>query len=193
LTTVVSTPPSDAELIRDFVNTRDILDGGEVLASPAALSDWCVARGLVDGEFSASSGDLRKATELREALRQLLLANTGVEVDTAAAFQVVDRVAKRARIELCFEECAGKLVPAATGITAALGAVVIAVHRSMADDSWARLKACRARDCEWAFIDTAKNHSRAWCSMRVCGNREKARSFRERQRAGDANAGPAQR
>ena len=66
------------------------------------------------------------------------------------------------------------------GVTGALGRVIIAVHDAVADGSWQRLKACRARDCEWAFIDTAKNQSRAWCSMRSCGNREKARAYRRR-------------
>ena len=74
--------------------------------------------------------------------------------------------------------------PAATGVDAALGRLVIAVHSAMADGSWDRLKACRASDCEWAFIDNARNHSRAWCSMKSCGNREKARAFRERHRHG---------
>ncbi len=47
-------------------------------------------------------------------------------------------------------------------------------------DEWSRLKACRRHSCLWAFYDHARNKSRAWCSMEVCGNREKARSFRQR-------------
>jgi predicted RNA-binding Zn ribbon-like protein len=35
----------------------------------------------------------------------------------------------------------------------------------------------------WAFYDRSKNRSGHWCSMRVCGNRAKARQFRERRRA----------
>ena len=70
------------------------------------------------------------------------------------------------------------------GRPAPAGRYVIAVHHAMADGSWERLKACRASDCEWAFIDSARNHSRAWCSMKSCGNREKARAFRERHRHG---------
>ena len=173
-----------SELIRDFVNTRDLLEDGEALTSPVALVDWCESHGLTRGPLRASAADLSRAIEFREALRQLLLANTGgVEVETVPAFEVLDRVARSARIELCFEECAGKLSPATTGVAAVLGRLVIAVHGAMGDGSWERLKACRAADCEWAFIDSAKNHSRAWCSMKVCGNREKARTFRERQRA----------
>ncbi len=28
--------------------------------------------------------------------------------------------------------------------------------------------------CGWLFLDTSKNHSRTWCSMRMCGARQKA-------------------
>jgi predicted RNA-binding Zn ribbon-like protein len=130
----------------------------------------------------ATEADLRQAIELREALRQALLAHNGVEVDEVAAFAALDRAARQARIQLCFEQGGGELVPDSGGVTASLGRIAIAVHGAMADGSWARLKACRASDCEWAFLDTAKNHSRAWCSMSSCGNREKARAFRERHR-----------
>jgi predicted RNA-binding Zn ribbon-like protein len=43
------------------------------------------------------------------------------------------------------------------------------------------VKICPAADCRWAFFDHSRNRSRTWCSMRVCGNREKARAWRERQ------------
>ena len=173
---------TDTELIREFVNTKDILDGKEALSSPAELDRWLEEAGLRRDAVGASAGDFKQALQLREALRQILLANTGVELDTREHFDVLDRVARRARIELCFERCAGELSPVASGAPAALGRLVIAVHRAMADGSWGRLKACRASDCEWAFIDNARNQSRAWCSMSSCGNREKARHFRERQR-----------
>ena len=43
-----------------------------------------------------------------------------------------------------------------------------------------RMKACRADDCRWAFLDTSKNRSRAWCSMESCGNRAKVHTYRQR-------------
>ena len=61
-------------------------------------------------------------------------------------------------------------------------------YSSAADrDAWKRLKACRLHTCEWAFYDHTKNRSGAWCNMAVCGNRAKARAYRER-RAGVAGA-----
>lgn len=177
---------SGTDLIRDFVNTKHILDGREELATPGGLGIWLAGQGLVEPGAQATAADLRHAVELREALRLLLLANNGVEADTAGAFAVLDGIACRARVGLRYGEAGSELVPAAPGIKGALGTIVAAVHGATADGSWAHLKACRARDCEWAFVDCAKNQSRAWCSMRSCGNREKARAFRERQRA----AGP---
>ena len=53
----------------------------------------------------------------------------------------------------------------------------------VADDP-TRLKQCPAPDgCGWLFYDTSKNHTRRWCSMRMCGNGAKARRFQHRLRA----------
>jgi predicted RNA-binding Zn ribbon-like protein len=44
------------------------------------------------------------------------------------------------------------------------------------------VRQCGASDCDWLFLDTTKNRSRQWCSMRSCGNREKARRHYQRLR-----------
>jgi hypothetical protein len=43
---------------------------------------------------------------------------------------------------------------------------------------------CASSTCQWLFLDTSKNHTRRWCDMKVCGNRNKARRFHLRQAAG---------
>lgn len=43
-----------------------------------------------------------------------------------------------------------------------------------------RLRECAADDCGWLFIDTTRNHSRIWCSMKSCGNRAKVARYRTR-------------
>ena len=54
------------------------------------------------------------------------------------------------------------------------------VAEAEADGTWRRMKACPA--CGWAFYDRSRNRSRTWCAMAICGNRAKARSYRERHR-----------
>ncbi len=117
---------------------------------------------------------------MREALRELLRANNGIDVDEAAAAATLDAAARRAGLTVRFDAGAVRLVPGARGVQGALGGVLAAAAEAMADGSWQRLKACRADDCRWAFVDQARNHSRQWCDMRVCGNRQKARVFRAR-------------
>jgi len=51
------------------------------------------------------------------------------------------------------------------------------------DGSWRRVKICREDTCQWVFYDQSKNSAKQWCSMRVCGNRNKTRAYRARQRA----------
>jgi predicted RNA-binding Zn ribbon-like protein len=55
------------------------------------------------------------------------------------------------------------------------------IARADAEGSWERMKICPADDCLWAFYDFSRNHSRTWCDMSVCGNRAKARTYRERR------------
>ena len=45
------------------------------------------------------------------------------------------------------------------------------------------VRECAGAGCGWLFLDTSRNHTRRWCSMRSCGNREKARRFYRRRRA----------
>jgi predicted RNA-binding Zn ribbon-like protein len=40
------------------------------------------------------------------------------------------------------------------------------------------VRECHETSCRWLFLDHSKNHSRRWCSMKLCGNRSKIRRFR---------------
>jgi predicted RNA-binding Zn ribbon-like protein len=125
-------------------------------------------------DFEAGREELADpaALELREAIRTLLRANNGLAVDVAAASRVLSRAARDADLRVGFTD--GALVFESTD------RILAALAEAMADGSWSRLKACRSDTCQFAFIDTARNRSRQWCDMAVCGNREKARRFRSR-------------
>jgi predicted RNA-binding Zn ribbon-like protein len=90
------------------------------------------------------------------------------------------------------EDGEATLVPESPGVSAALGRILITVVRAMDEGSWGRLKACPNDACRWAFYDHSKNRSGKWCTMEVCGNRMKARTFRQRQASGKGVSHPAQ-
>jgi predicted RNA-binding Zn ribbon-like protein len=176
------TAPGRLELVRLFVNTADLEDGTDALAEPSALAAWLERHDLArDG--SASEADVAAARALREAIRGLLLENNGVRAREESA-EILSRTAERARLALRFEAAGeASLEPAATGVDGALGRLVAIAAMAMADGTWSRLKACQADPCGWAFYDHARNRSRRWCSMAVCGNRTKARAYRRRHAA----------
>jgi predicted RNA-binding Zn ribbon-like protein len=70
-------------------------------------------------------------------------------------------------------------------VRGAFAGVAVAVMACTADGTWPRLKVCQATSCRWAFLDTSKNRSRTWCSMRMCGNRTKTRAYRARRGLSD--------
>jgi predicted RNA-binding Zn ribbon-like protein len=112
----------------------------------------------------------------------MALANNG-EPASAAATSTVERQARESRLEARFPADGGwRLEPRAPGLAGSLGRLIAILVEAMADGSWSRIKACSADNCQWVFYDTSKNRSGHWCSMRVCGNREKARQFRARRR-----------
>jgi predicted RNA-binding Zn ribbon-like protein len=175
--------PDRLEALRDFVNTIDREEERDDVATPASLARWLVDRGLLPvAESRLSEADHARAIELREALRRMALANNG-EPPSAEATAAVERLAREALLEARFPAGGGwGLEPRAGGMAGSLGRLIAILVEAMADGSWSRLKACSADTCQWLFYDTSKNRSGHWCSMRVCGNRAKARQFRARRR-----------
>ena len=178
--------PFPLELVRQFVNTREQSTDTEELSSPGALVAWLSEQGMVTEGTPASRQDLARAVELREALRAHLLANNEGVPPTEMVCETIDRAARRAKLVPRLDPQSGSVLePEARGVDGALGRLLAIVHESLADGTWPRLKACRDTTCQWAFYDHTKNHSGAWCTMALCGNRAKARAYRERQGVGE--------
>jgi hypothetical protein len=151
------TPDADVDLVLDFLNTVDIGAGTDLLTEPAGRRAWLAARGLTDTEDAAG---------IRTGLR-------------AAVGDPAPGAATSATVTVSLGPDGPRLV---AGDVA--GAVLAAASRLAVLGEWERVRICSADGCRWAFYDRSRNHSRTWCSMRVCGNREKARAWRERTRAG---------
>ena len=176
--------PDELDHIRQFVNTFDLESLEDKLAEPDGTAAWLTERGLLPEGESLTPADVRQAQTMREALRKLLLAHNGAPLDTAAV-DTVNNAAKSAELVVRFDEHGdAALVPVRPGIDGALGRLIAIVYRSISEGTWERLKACPEDRCEWAFYDWSKNRSGTWCDMAVCGNRAKARAYRERRQRG---------
>jgi predicted RNA-binding Zn ribbon-like protein len=51
-------------------------------------------------------------------------------------------------------------------------------ERLLCSPEASHIRICAAEGCGWAFLDQSKNGSRRWCSMKLCGNREKVARFK---------------
>jgi predicted RNA-binding Zn ribbon-like protein len=181
--------PGQLEDLRQFVNTRDVDLDTDELESPEALSSWLAKRGLLVARARVGKRELKQAIELRETLRELLLANNGGELE-AGSIEALNDAVSGATLSVRFDaDGSPALAVAGSGTGAVIGPLVAIVYEAMVAGTWSRLKACPADDCHWAFYDHSKNHSGTWCEMRVCGNRAKVRAYRERQ----GSAKPASR
>ena len=188
----VSTPnhkiPHQLDLVIDFVNTLDAEEEIDVLATPDGLRRWLAERGLLESaSASVTQSERRRAIELREALRDLLLEHNGGP-PTGGAAQVLQGVARSGELGVHFQpDGSAVLASGGEGFAGALAALLVPVAEASHDGSWERVKACRAGDCLWAFYDHSRNRSGVWCNMAVCGNREKVRAYRRRSPRGQGS------
>jgi predicted RNA-binding Zn ribbon-like protein len=177
------TAPAPLELVQRFVNSVDLESGEDELAGPDELRAWLAERQLIEPDDAVGPADLRRALEVREGLRALLMANNGMPVDQERVDRL-NEIAARAGVRVSFASGAPpELTAAVKGVDGAIARLLAIVATAVAQGHWSRLKACPRDVCHWAFFDHSKNRSGRWCRMEECGNIEKARAFRERQRA----------
>jgi predicted RNA-binding Zn ribbon-like protein len=189
-------PVLGGALCLDFVNTIDPRlepPREDFLPTFEALIDWSVFVGTAGpAEAAALSADAGRdpgqaarvhgrATEFREALFELLRPPRRIG-QPSAALAVVNQELRQALAE-------AELTPAASSYrlgsrpSTDLSRVLWPIARSAAELLTSaeidRVRECDGRGCGWLFRDTSKAGRRRWCSMAICGNRDKARRHRE--------------
>ena len=176
--------PGRLELVREFLNTRDIEAGTDELGSPDALAGWLAAHGLGGQRIAGpSEGEWRTAIALRESLREVLLAHAGGAAHDGPAGTELGSIAGALPVRLEVDaEGAICPVPAGAGVSAGLAGLLLIAAQARAEGTWTRLKVCGADDCRWAFYDRSHARRGAWCDMATCGNMIKNRNLRARQR-----------
>jgi predicted RNA-binding Zn ribbon-like protein len=176
--------PGDLELVRDFVNTLDVLPSTDEIENPHSLASWLAEHRLVPTPPALTDEDLARARSLRKALRAFLLANAGFPLASEAA-EAFDDAAATGRLRARANE-AGRLelLPdEADGLDHAIGRLLSIVFAAQENRTWPRLKACA--ECHWALYDHTRNQSAAWCGSQ-CGARVRARRHRRRRRKDSA-------
>ncbi len=189
----------------DFANTLD--SSGEHLNDYADLvafaaqsqlltpedADWLQAQARRDP--ASAAGSLARAKRLRSAIYAIFTAVVAQErpADHDLEQLNVELAATLQHARVRAEDDSGSYrwgwSGAVKGPDAPLWGIARAAADLLVDDEQRRLvRQCGGTDCNWLFLDTTRNRSRQWCSMRSCGNREKARRHYRRRRTASTTA-----
>ncbi len=185
----------------DFLNTVDswnIEQPTDRLVDLESWLAWAVGAGLLtpaeqrralaNPPPAASNGrflaEVRRFRADWQALLHTLLATGRAPAEPTSA---VERAGKRAWAARSLIAQDGGIEwswdPEVPAWELALDKVVTSALELVVDaERLKRVHECPAEDCGWFFLDTSKNGSRRWCSMKTCGNVAKVRRFHARQR-----------
>jgi predicted RNA-binding Zn ribbon-like protein len=180
--------PGSLALVQRFINSNEMPDGVDELRTAPLAAAWL--RDATGTDLTVSERDRGRLVATREALRDLLESHTGENVDPAVTVRL-QKLLGHAPLRPILSAEGATLAVDCRGVDSFLGMISTAIVEATLMGTWERFKVCRCDTCRWAFYDHSKNGRSCWCSMRVCGSRDKARSYRARQRAGaDAGSQP---
>ncbi|MFE0810489.1 CGNR zinc finger domain-containing protein [Streptomyces sp. NPDC058794] len=160
-----SPAPGGLDLVEKLVNTIDLETGVDSLDTPEGRA-----------RFGLTEDDAPRARELRESLRAVLLAHAGHPPHRAVT--PLGELLAAAPLVVTVDPADGAAALAAVRDGSLTARVAVAVAEALVAGTWARLKACEAVDCHWAYYDRSPAGRGRWCSMQVCGARAKMRRYR---------------
>lgn len=189
--------PAELALLYEFANSLDLRrfmhDGvqhetKDSFASAAELEAWMQRNGLLRKGSSLNRSDHRKALELRDALRGFLGLDPADEGRRDAAASLNASAVNFPLAVQVLEDGGVVLQPQPHGSLSGLGKILADLAHAAETGGLDRLKMCASDECRWVFYDRSKPATRRWCSSALCGNRQKTRAYRTRQRQSSAKA-----
>jgi len=185
------------QLALDFLNTRPVQNGKpiELLSDFSAFLRWFQAADLLSSREAASlqqrwgkSGRARRTVEamreLREKLRMEILA---WECGGAVHHSTVDDLNRlmaehpmRTRLKASGSSSSTELWFEPREPEDLFAPLAHSAATSFANVDRSRVRKCDR--CVLHFLDISKKGTRRWCSMQLCGNRQKVAAYAARKR-----------
>ncbi|WP_063813605.1 CGNR zinc finger domain-containing protein [Herbidospora daliensis] len=166
----------------DFAGTRKWRHADtpeEQLLSPADLSRWVEAAGLLDVVPPFGESDLATAIDLREAVYRTASARLDGRRPEQADVTLLNDHARRPKLVPTLRpDGSTRRSGTPDELLATLAADLLDL---LAAPVPGRVKRCANTECTRLYVDTSRAENRQWCGMSECGNRAKVRAFRQRR------------
>ena len=173
--------PGRLELLQRFINTynHDLPREYDRLGTTGKAQTWLRQKGLLAPGTRISAAGAAQLCELREAFRVLVMSNQAAPL-RAPPGSILRKASRTARLRVVINDAGRTALEAdRPGVDGAVATLLGILHEAQLTGDWPRLKGCR--QCGYAFFDRSKNRAAAWCSMSICGNRAKNRTYRRRR------------
>ncbi len=182
----------------DFANSVDWSGDGkeradetETLRTPTDVIVWGRRAGIVDlhGRLQLMPGELAAARRLRRAIHDVFLATARGEAPDVSALSLLQRTFAQAFAAATLElrHDGWRVQWERDDQRRIRFAVAVSAVDLLRDDARSeRVRMCPGTDCGWLFLDASGR--RRWCSMDMCGSREKMRRHYRRRRAHDRSS-----
>ncbi|HEY8066824.1 MAG TPA: CGNR zinc finger domain-containing protein [Methylosinus sp.] len=169
----------------DFLNTTPVMNGEAIdfLFNAEGLAKWARAAGI-DCAGRPSKAELKSAWETRTALRELFDKLSAGGAISARRLEPIDRLVGSVEIRERLILRDGHLALAEeTRIEKDVVATTVArdFAKFICEAEPERLKHCANPACSMVFYDRGRNNIRRWCTMAICGNRDKVAQYRARK------------
>ena len=160
------------------MNTTDHETGVDDLTTPAELSRYLAAEGLMERH---GRGPLPRTSSWRSGSGPGCVARwSSTTTGGSEPLPALGEALAELPVSLAWGGDAPACGRPRTAWPGALARVGLAAHQAAPTGIWWRLKICASDECEWAYYDHSKNRSRNWCEY-GCGNKLKTRAYRARK------------
>src|SRR6202162_4343163 len=136
--------PGSLELVQRFINSHEMPDGVDALRTAPLATEWL--RRSTGTPLDVSEKDRGRLVATREALRDLLEAHTGENVDPAVTVRL-QKLLGHAPLRPILSAAGAALAVDCRGVDSFLGMISTAIVEATLMGTWERFKVCRCDTC----------------------------------------------
>ena len=152
----------------------------DLLSAPDKLAEWFRLAECSNPASDPSVKDHELAVHLREAIHGIVRAFVLNEKPCGRDIGLINRAAGYSLPVPQLDADFAVRWKSTHPVRACLAEIATDAAMMVAHVDRQRFKMCSNGSCRMLFLDNSPANRRRWCSMSICGNREKIRSFRQR-------------